>query len=99
MVAELELSAARSAAGTSATRLNVALEASSIWEQDLRTGAIDMDERCAALYGLDGATHFDSAEDMQARFVHRDGTWPPSARPCSTRRRANRRSSGSVACR
>jgi len=74
VVAELELSAARSAVGTSATRLNVALEASSIgtWEQDLRTGAIDMDERCAALYGLDGATHFESAHDMQARFVHRD---------------------------
>ena len=38
------------------TRLNVALEASSIgtWERDLRTGVIDWDERCAALFGLDG---------------------------------------------
>ena len=74
VVAELELSAARSAAGTSATRLNVALEASSIgtWEQDLRSGAIDMDERCAALYGLDGATHFESVDDMQSGFVYRD---------------------------
>ena len=56
VVAELELSAARSAVGTSVTRLNVALEASSIgtWERDLRTGVIDWDERCAALFGLDG---------------------------------------------
>ena len=74
VVAELELSAARSAVGTSVTRLNVALEASSIgtWERDLRTGSIDWDERCAALFGLDGPTRFESEEFMESRFVHRD---------------------------
>jgi PAS domain S-box-containing protein len=74
VVAELELSAARSAVGTSVTRLNVALEASSIgtWERDLRTGYIDWDERCAALFGLDGPTRFESEEFMESRFVHRD---------------------------
>jgi PAS domain S-box-containing protein len=78
VVAELELSAARSAVGTSVTRLNVALEASSIgtWERDLRTGIIDWDERCAALFGLDGATQFDSDAVMQARFVHPDDMAP-----------------------
>ena len=74
VVAELELSAARSAVGTSVTRLNVALEASSIgtWERDLRTGAIDWDERCAALFGLDGATQFETEGSMESRFVHPD---------------------------
>jgi len=74
VVAELELSAARSAVGTSITRLNVALEASSIgtWERDLRTGYIDWDERCAALFGLDGPTRFESEQFMESRFVHRD---------------------------
>jgi PAS domain S-box-containing protein len=73
VVAELELSAARSAVGTSVTRLNVALEASSIgtWERDLRTGLIDLDERCAALFGLDGAVQFELGE-MERQFVHRD---------------------------
>jgi GAF domain-containing protein len=74
VVAELELSAARSAVGTSVTRLNVALEASSIgtWERDLRTGSIDWDERCAALFGLEGPVRFESEEAMESRFVHRD---------------------------
>jgi PAS domain S-box-containing protein len=74
VVAELELSAARSAVGTSVTRLNVALEASSIgtWERDLRTGAIDWDERCAALFGLEGPARFESEDSMESRFVHRD---------------------------
>ena len=42
VVAELELSAAQSAVGTSLARLEVALEASSIgiWERDLRTGVV-----------------------------------------------------------
>ena len=78
VVAELELSAARSAVGTSVTRLNVALEASSIgtWERDLRTGVIDWDERCAALFGLDGAIQFESDAAMESRFVHRDDAGP-----------------------
>jgi PAS domain S-box-containing protein len=78
VVAELELSAARSAVGTSVTRLNVALEASSIgtWERDLRTGVIDWDERCAALFGLDGATQFETEDSMESRFVHPDDVGP-----------------------
>jgi PAS domain S-box-containing protein len=78
VVAELELSAARSAVGTSLARLNVALEASSIgtWERDLRTGIINWDERCAALFGLDGATEFTSEGVMEARFIHRDDLGP-----------------------
>ena len=78
VVAELELSAARSAVGTSVTRLNVALEASSIgtWERDLRTGVIDWDERCAALFGLDRATQFETEDSMESRFVHPDDVGP-----------------------
>ncbi|HVD26958.1 MAG TPA: SpoIIE family protein phosphatase, partial [Mycobacteriales bacterium] len=74
VVAELELSAARSAVGTSVARLNIALEASSIgtWERDLRTGIIDWDERCAALFGLDGPVQFDSDAALQAQYVHPD---------------------------
>jgi PAS domain S-box-containing protein len=55
VVAELELSAVRSAAGASAARLEVALEAGSvgIWEVDLRRDTIDWDERCAAIFGYD----------------------------------------------
>lgn len=57
VVAELELSAARSAMGASLVRLDMALEASSvgIWEVDLEAGTIDWDERCAAIFGYDGA--------------------------------------------
>ena len=72
VVAELELSAARSAVGTSLTRLDVALEASSIgiWERDLRTGVIDWDERCAAIFGLEGAAPVPRTELLDgARFV------------------------------
>ncbi|MGZ4644601.1 MAG: SpoIIE family protein phosphatase [Blastococcus sp.] len=78
VVAELELSAVRSAVGTSATRLDVALEASSIgtWERDLRTGVIAWDERCAALFGLDGAIQFPSDAAMESRFVHKDDIGP-----------------------
>jgi PAS domain S-box-containing protein len=57
VVAELELAAARTAIGTSLARLDVALEASSvgIWEVDLVRGVIDWDQRCAAIFGLEGA--------------------------------------------
>ncbi|MFL6097657.1 MAG: SpoIIE family protein phosphatase [Blastococcus sp.] len=57
VVAELELAAARTAVGTSLARLDVAMEASSIgiWEVDLVRGVIDWDQRCAAIFGLEGA--------------------------------------------
>ena len=70
--AELELSAARSAMSTSLARLDVALEASSIgiWESDLATGSITWDERCAALFGVQGPVHFASLDELLERFVH-----------------------------
>jgi PAS domain S-box-containing protein len=57
VVAELELAAARTAIGTSLARLDVALEASSvgIWEVDLHAGVIHWDQRCAAIFGREGA--------------------------------------------
>jgi PAS domain S-box-containing protein len=72
VVAELELSAAQSAVGTSRARLEVALEASSvgIWERDLRTGAIYWDERCAALFGVDGAMELDSLDQVLLDHIH-----------------------------
>ncbi|MBB3677045.1 SpoIIE family protein phosphatase [Modestobacter versicolor] len=56
VVAELELSAARSAVGASLARLDIALEASDIgtWERDLRTGTVYWDERNAAIFGVEG---------------------------------------------
>jgi PAS domain S-box-containing protein len=74
VVAELELSAARSAVGASLARLDVALEASSvgIWERDLRTGTVHWDERCAAIFGLDGAVDLDSMDDLLMEHVHPD---------------------------
>ena len=74
VVAELELSAAQSAVGTSRAWLEVALEASSvgIWERDLRTGTIHWDERCAALFGLDSAVEIDSLDRVLADHVHPD---------------------------
>ena len=89
VVAELELSAARSAVGhvghPAERRPRGQLH------RHLGTGpadrAIDMDERCAALYGLDGRHPLRPVDDMQARFVHRDDR-PPSARPCSRRWRS-----------
>jgi PAS domain S-box-containing protein len=71
VVAELELSAARSAVGTSATHLEVALEASSvgIWEMDLRTGTFECDARCAAIMGLEGPVVLPMHE-LMARHVH-----------------------------
>jgi PAS domain S-box-containing protein len=73
-VAELELAAARSAVGASAARLHVALEASSvgIWEFDLPTGTVLWDERCAAIFGLDGAVEVPSMADLLTRYVHPD---------------------------
>ncbi|WP_236827861.1 MULTISPECIES: SpoIIE family protein phosphatase [unclassified Blastococcus] len=74
VVAELELSAAQSAVGTSRAWLEVALEASSvgIWERDLRTGTVHWDDRCAALFGLDSAAEFDSLDDVLSSHVHPD---------------------------
>ena len=74
VVAELELSAAQSAVGTSRAWLEVALEASSvgIWERDLRTEGIHWDDRCAALFGLDSAVDLNSLDDVLATHVHPD---------------------------
>jgi PAS domain S-box-containing protein len=73
VVAELELSAAQSAVGASLARLEVALEASSvgIWERDLRTGTVYWDERCAAIFGLDGAVELTSMERLLSH-IHPD---------------------------
>src|SRR3954468_5448189 len=72
VVAELELSAARSAVGASSARLSVALEASAvgIWERDLRTGSVYWDERCAAVFGLEGAVQIDSMDDLLTAHIH-----------------------------
>jgi PAS domain S-box-containing protein len=74
VTAELELSAARSAIGSSLAQLEVALEASSIgiWENDLVTGTVTWDERCAALFGLSGAVHFDTFDELMETYVHPD---------------------------
>ncbi|WP_347058937.1 SpoIIE family protein phosphatase [Blastococcus sp. HT6-30] len=74
VVAELELSAAQSAVGTSRAWLEVALEASSvgIWERDLRTEAIHWDDRCAAIFGMDSAMELNSLDDVLATHVHPD---------------------------
>ena len=74
VVAELELSAAQSAIGASRARLEIALEASSvgIWERDLRTGAVYWDERCAAIFGLDGAIEMSSGDEVVAGHIHPD---------------------------
>src|SRR5688500_7021464 len=74
VVAELELSAAQSAVGTSDARLEIALEASSIgiWERDLRTGSVFWDERCAAIFGVDGAVETQSVEQLMIDHVHPD---------------------------
>jgi PAS domain S-box-containing protein len=74
VVAELELSAAQSAIGTAGARLEIALEASSvgIWERDLRTGAVYWDQRCAAIFGIDGAVELASSEDVLTAHIHPD---------------------------
>ncbi|MCU1603932.1 MAG: Serine phosphatase RsbU, regulator of sigma subunit (modular protein) [Modestobacter sp.] len=52
----------------------MALEASSvgIWEQDLRTGTVHWDERCAAIFGLDGAVELHSMDDLLMDHIHPD---------------------------
>ncbi|SNR46427.1 SpoIIE family protein phosphatase [Blastococcus mobilis] len=72
VVAELELSAAQSAVGTSRVRLEIALEASSIgiWELDLRTDTGFWDTRCAQLFGLDDATKVESFDRMLRERMH-----------------------------
>ncbi|MGY1771848.1 SpoIIE family protein phosphatase [Blastococcus sp. SYSU D00813] len=74
VVAELELSAARSAIGSTAARLDVALEASGIgiWERDLRTGTVSWDERCAAIFGQDAALADADVEEVLRSSVHPD---------------------------
>jgi PAS domain S-box-containing protein len=74
VTAELELSAARSAIGSSLARLEVALEASSIgiWEGDLVAGTVTWDERCAALVGLHGTVHFEALDELMETYVHPD---------------------------
>ncbi|HLM05712.1 MAG TPA: SpoIIE family protein phosphatase [Blastococcus sp.] len=73
VVAELELAAARTAIGTSLARLDVAMEASSvgIWEVDLVQGVIDWDQRCAAIFGLEGAQTI-PMDTLFAEHVHPD---------------------------
>jgi PAS domain S-box-containing protein len=77
VVAELELAAARTAVGTSLARLDVAMEASSvgIWEVDLVRGVIDWDQRCAAIFGLEGARTI-PMERLFAEHVHPDDQGP-----------------------
>ena len=78
VVAELELSAARSAVGTSVTRLNVALEASSIgtWERDLRTGAHRPGTSAAPRCSGSTAPSSSSWAPWRLQFVHRDDIAP-----------------------
>jgi PAS domain S-box-containing protein len=72
VVAELELSAAQSAVGTSRVRLEIALAASSIgiWERDLRTDTGFWDKRCAQLFGLDDATEVHAFDVMLRERLH-----------------------------
>jgi PAS domain S-box-containing protein len=74
VVAELELSAAQSAVGTSLARLDVALEAGAvgIWERDLRTGTVFWDERNAAIFGIDGPVRQDGDNDELMARIHPD---------------------------
>ncbi|MFD2092721.1 SpoIIE family protein phosphatase [Blastococcus deserti] len=80
VVAELELAAARTAIGTSLARLDVALEASSvgIWEVDLVREVIDWDERCAAIFGLEGSVTV-PMDRLFGEHVHPDDRAPAAA--------------------
>ena len=73
VVAELELSAARSAVGSSLARLEVALEASAVgtWEIDLRRGIFECDERCAVIFGVPGPVRMPMVELLE-RHVYAD---------------------------
>jgi PAS domain S-box-containing protein len=73
VIAELELAAARTAVGKSLARLDVAMEASSIgiWEVDLLRGVIDWDQRCAAIFGMEGAQTI-PMDRLFAEQVHPD---------------------------
>jgi PAS domain S-box-containing protein len=73
VVAELELSAALSAADASLMRLELALEASAVgtWEVDLRRGTIDWDERCAAIFGYDSTVRM-GLDRLFDEHVHPD---------------------------
>jgi PAS domain S-box-containing protein len=73
VVAELELSAARSTADASLMRLELALEASAVgtWEVDLRGHTIDWDERCAAIFGYDSTVRL-GMDRLFAEHVHPD---------------------------
>jgi PAS domain S-box-containing protein len=73
VVAELELAAARTAIGTSLARLDIALEASSVgtWEVDLVRDVMDWDERCAAIFGYEGAVNL-PMDRLFAEHVHPD---------------------------
>jgi PAS domain S-box-containing protein len=74
VVAELELSAAQSAIGTTLTRLDVALEAGAvgIWERDLRTGRVVWDERNSAIFGLEGPLEFAGDDAELLAQIHPD---------------------------
>jgi PAS domain S-box-containing protein len=73
VVAELELSAAQSAVGTSLARLDIALEASAvgIWERDLRTGVVLWDKRNAAIFGIEGPVEHADETQLMAQ-IHPD---------------------------
>ncbi|SHN81928.1 PAS domain S-box-containing protein [Geodermatophilus obscurus] len=73
VAAELELSAARSAADASLMRLELALEAGAVgtWEVDLRRHTIVWDERCASIFGHD-ATVLLGMDRLFAEHVHPD---------------------------
>jgi PAS domain S-box-containing protein len=72
VIAELELSAAQSAVGTSRVRLEVALAASSIgiWERDLRSNTGFWDKRCAQLFGFEDATEVEAFDEMLSERMH-----------------------------
>jgi PAS domain S-box-containing protein len=73
VVAELELSAARSAADASLMRLELALEAGAVgtWEVDLQRHTIDWDERCAAIFGYDSTVRL-GLDRLFGEHVHPD---------------------------
>jgi PAS domain S-box-containing protein len=73
VVAELELAAARTAIGASLARLDIALEASSVgtWEVDLVRDAMNWDERCAAIFGYEGAVDL-PMDRLFSEHVHPD---------------------------